>query len=109
MKLRIGKSGSRPPEGIDLTWKFYEECAGPGFFLLGDAAASLDPSASHGVLRALMSGIFFGHLVKNCPTLIDETSITETYRAWFREQFENDEKHLRQRYLESPAGRQFMA
>ena len=110
VKLRIGESGSRPPAGIDLTWQFRPKSAGPGFFLLGDAAATLDPSASHGVLRGLMSGILFGHLVAGCRcTGVAEAFVLEAYRAWLCAQFEHDERRLRQHYADSPAGRRFVA
>ena len=36
--------------------------AGSGYFLCGDAAAVMDPAASHGVLNALMSGMLAGYL-----------------------------------------------
>ena len=110
VELRIGESGGRRPAGLDLTWQFRPECAGPGFFLLGDAGATLDPSASHGVLRALMSGILFGHLVEGCRGKgVAETLVLEAYRAWLCAQFEHDERRLRQHYADSPAGRRFVA
>ena len=49
--------------GLDFAWKIRPECAGDGYFLLGDAACLLDPSAANGVLRACMSGIFAVHLL----------------------------------------------
>ena len=110
VELRIGEAGGRSPAGIDLTWQFRPACAGPGFFLLGDAAAVLDPSASHGVLRALMSGILVSHLVEGCRgTGVAEAFILDAYRAWTRSQFEHDESRLRQHYADSPAGRRFTA
>ena len=109
VKLRIGESGGRPPAGIDLTWRLRPNCAGAGFFLLGDAAATLDPSASHGVLRALMSGILFGHLVeKHHRSEVEEAYIIGAFREWICAQFEHDEIHLRQHYVDSPAGRRFV-
>ncbi len=109
VELRIGESGGRPPGGVDLTWQLRPECAGPGFFLLGDAAATFDPSSSHGVLRALMSGILFGHLVDGWHrTGAAEALIIEAYRAWLCAQFEHDERRLRQHYADSPAGRRFV-
>jgi len=103
VELRIGESDGRPPAGVDLTWQLRPECAGPGFFLLGDAAATLDPSSSHGVLRALMSGILCGHLVEGWHrTGVTEASIIKAYRAWLRAQFEHDEQRLRRHYADSP-------
>ena len=110
VELRIGESGRVPPAGIDLTWQLRPECAGPGFFLLGDAAATLDPSSSHGVLRSLMSGILVGHLVEGCHRSgVEEACVIDAYRAWLCAQFEHDERRLRQHYADSPAGRRFVA
>ena len=36
--------------GADVTWQLATTLARPGWFLLGDAAAVLDPTSSHGVL-----------------------------------------------------------
>lgn len=107
VKLRIGEKNMRPA-GIDLAWRFNPQCAGPGFFLLGDTAATLDPTSSHGVLRALMSGILSGYLMECCVhRSASEIKIASIYRAWLRSSFEHDEKRLRQLYADSPAGERF--
>lgn len=59
VKLRRGSRN----RGIDYTWRIFRDCAGPGYFLLGDAASLMDPSAANGVLRAVMSGIYAVHLI----------------------------------------------
>jgi len=46
-----------PPQSADVTWRFVPQCAGDGYFLCGDAAAVLDPTSSHGVVKAITSGI----------------------------------------------------
>jgi len=48
----VGKLGAR-----DVTWRIARPCAGPGYFMVGDAAWALDPASSHGVLKAIMSGM----------------------------------------------------
>jgi len=107
--LRIGDPAGAIPAGVDLTWQFRPACAGPGFFLIGDAAATLDPSSSHGVLRALMSGIMCGHLVAGHRYMgVAEKRIVESYRAWLCTQFEYEEMRLRLHYAASPAGRHFI-
>ena len=109
VELRIKDSERAVTAGTDHSWQVRPHCAGPGYFLLGDAAASLDPSSSHGVLRALMSGIFFGHLIENCRrTGIREEYIAEAYRTWLCTQFEQDETRLRQLYIDLPAGQRFV-
>ena len=79
------------PKGSDVTWRLLEACAGPGYFVAGDAASVSDPSSSHGVLRALMSGMLAGHLVLrktfgNEP----EPALTAEYRQFLRSSFEFD-------------------
>jgi flavin-dependent dehydrogenase len=46
-----------PVRGANVAWRCVWDCAGPGYFLCGDAAAILDPAASRGVIRALTSGL----------------------------------------------------
>lgn len=105
VKLRIGEDNLHSPMGIDLTWQFRPQCAGPGFFILGDAAARLDPSVSHGVLKAFMSGMLFASLVEaHQESGIPEETILKIYREWTYEQFKHDERHLRKQYTDSPAG-----
>ena len=85
--------------GHDVTWRFINESAGEGYFLVGDAAAVLDPSASHGVLRALMSGIMVGHSV--CRILDDaaaERQIAQAYREWLTSWFNHDVHRLTSLY-----------
>ena len=43
--------------GGDVTWRCVSKRAGEGYFILGDSAMVLDPAASQGVTRALLSGI----------------------------------------------------
>lgn len=96
------------PKGIDVTWRLRPESAGPGFFLLGDAAAILDPSSSHGVLRAVMSGIMASHLLEGCfRGNISEKSAIAVYKTWLRGLFDQDVLHLRRQYAESEAGKAF--
>jgi flavin-dependent dehydrogenase len=46
-----------PVQSADVTWRFIPQCAGDGYFLCGDSAAVLDPTSSHGVVKAITSGI----------------------------------------------------
>ncbi|MEO6878090.1 MAG: tryptophan 7-halogenase, partial [Gemmatimonadaceae bacterium] len=52
-----------PPRGADVSWRIVERPAGPGYLCVGDAASVLDPASSHGVLKALMSGMMAGHVI----------------------------------------------
>ncbi len=96
-------------KGIDVTWRLRPDSAGPGFFLLGDAVAILDPSSSHGALRAVMSGIMAAHLLAGCSSgKISEKTAADVYKNWSRELFEQDVINLRQHYAESEAGSSFI-
>lgn len=89
--------------GIDLTWRIHPACAGPGYFMLGDAAATLDPASSHGVLRALMSGIFSAHLATACVNgILPEIAAAAAYRSWTSGQFSADTSALRILYARHP-------
>jgi flavin-dependent dehydrogenase len=105
VSLRIHEPGDCRRHGLDLTWRHRPHSAGPGFFLAGDAAALLDPSASHGVLKALLSGILITHLAVACVRgRATEETIIADYRAWVAEQFGHDQARLRQLYADSAAG-----
>jgi flavin-dependent dehydrogenase len=58
--------------GADVSWRVVVPAAGPGYFLVGDAAAMLDPASSHGVLKAIMSGMMTAHLVAQIVYYDDE-------------------------------------
>lgn len=84
-----------PLRGADVTWRVLEECAGKGYFVAGDAAAVLDPASSHGVLRAIMSGIFAAELAsKVSGGKITEPEAIFNFRKWMLAWFENDRVRL---------------
>lgn len=79
--------------GADVTWRRAKQSTGPGWFLAGDAAALLDPSSSHGVMRAIMTGMMAGHLiVANSPA---------AYHDWLSEWFDHDVREMRRAYREA--------
>jgi flavin-dependent dehydrogenase len=90
-QLRSGAVGT----GRDVTWRIVPQCAGPGYFLLGDAASVVDPSAGHGILKALMSGIHAVHGI--CSLRADglEEATVESYRRWMMGLFIHDVRALR--------------
>ncbi|MGC4094884.1 MAG: NAD(P)/FAD-dependent oxidoreductase [Polyangiaceae bacterium] len=72
----------------DVTWRIASRCAGPGYWLAGDAAFVLDPSSSHGVLRALLSGAQAAEAVVRTlgnPALEPEIALgyDQALRSWF--------------------------
>lgn len=96
--------GLRPTgraRGSDVTWRIVPRSAGPGYFLVGDAATVLDPAASHGILKALMSGILVGNLVgRALREGHDEKRLSESYRGWVASWFRHDVEQLAGRYLD---------
>jgi hypothetical protein len=75
--VRLPLHGARPPtdwrpveaglqpmhqrRGIDVSWTIANPTAGPGYFLTGDVASIVDPLSSHGILKAVMSGMKAAH------------------------------------------------
>jgi flavin-dependent dehydrogenase len=75
--------------GTDVTWRVAALTAGEGWFLCGDAAGALDPSSSHGVLRAVMCGMMAAHLIAaaNAGKTLPRDAASgyqEWLAAWFR-------------------------
>jgi len=86
----------------DVTWRAVEQPAGKGYFVVGDAASVLDPASSHGVLKAIMSGIMAGHAISKIlgsPQL--ESSIIQEYSDWILNWFQQDLLKLKQFYQKS--------
>ncbi|MCE6977263.1 NAD(P)/FAD-dependent oxidoreductase [Pseudomonas frederiksbergensis] len=82
-----------PSRGADMTWRIAKLTAGRGWLLAGDAAAVLDPSSSHGVLRALMTGMMAANAIAN-------GTITG-YSEWLSDWFHHDMLQLRAAYREA--------
>lgn len=90
--------------GLEMGWRLLRECAGPGYFILGDAAVSLDPSSSHGVLRALMSGMLASHLLEGMSrALLTPIAAAVAYRDWMLGQFMHDALALRRLWQRHPS------
>ncbi|MGF1515828.1 MAG: NAD(P)/FAD-dependent oxidoreductase [Elainellaceae cyanobacterium] len=88
-----------PSKGEDVTWRICEDLAGDSWFLLGDAAFILDPAASHGVLKALMTGMQAAHLVTDCLRgRLSGAIAARQYAQWLRTWFEGDARRLRELY-----------
>jgi flavin-dependent dehydrogenase len=92
--------------GADVTWRMAARPAGAGYFLVGDAAAVLDPASSHGVLKALMSGIMSAHCIAHIyARRATEREATEQYCDWIKSWFEHDVARLKELYtiFDTPA------
>ena len=93
------------PRGADVTWRIVPECAGAGYFICGDAAATLDPAASSGVARALAAGIKAVDLIAEVDAgRIDEPEAALEYRSWLIDEFTAQASGLAARYagLQNP-------
>jgi flavin-dependent dehydrogenase len=67
--------------------------------LIGDAAAVLDPTSSHGVLKAIVSGMTAGHLlaaVLNGKAPGDGAA--DAYHEWLSQWFKTDAAQLSRFY-----------
>jgi len=101
---RLGNcTPTRRTRGADVTWRLLPQAAGPGYFLAGDAAAVIDPLSSHGVLRALMSGMMAAHLSRLVLREgFDEFRAASTYREWWLGLFEGEVRSIREMYGRLP-------
>jgi flavin-dependent dehydrogenase len=85
--------------GADVTWRTLIEPAGSGYFIVGDAAAVLDPASSHGVLRGLMSGIKAAHaIIKMTKDQVPNWIASRNYNKWLNEWFVHDVGELKKFY-----------
>jgi flavin-dependent dehydrogenase len=85
--------------GADVTWRRAWPAAGLGWFLVGDAAFVLDPTSSHGVLKALMSGRMAGHCIAAVAHgLASEGESVLRYNDWISRWFEVDVARLTKHY-----------
>ncbi len=88
----------------DVTWRAVPACAGPGYFIVGDAAAVLDPACSHGVLRALMSGIYAATLAASAHReAVSAADSAAAYRGWLLEWVCRDVLELICKYARLPS------
>lgn len=95
--------------GRDVTWRVASKPAGDGYFMVGDAAAVIDPASSHGVIRAIMSGIMVGHLIKGLRrNMWTESVATSAYCNWMRNWFNHDARVLRELYAKHPRPPQWL-
>jgi flavin-dependent dehydrogenase len=88
--------------GADVTWRMCSRTAGDGWFLCGDAAAVLDPSSSHGVLRAVMSGILAARFaVAVMAGAMRPGDAAGAYQQWMANWFYDDSVKMTEAYREA--------
>jgi len=92
-----------PIRGADVSWRISAAPAGAGFFTVGDAASVLDPAASHGVLKALMTGIQAALTVfDGLQQPVFQYEAQAQYSRWLRDWFERDLVQMRRFYSAHP-------
>lgn len=91
----LGLKIYQPMRAANVTWRIVSKPAGCGYFLVGDAAMVLDPTSSHGVLKAIMSGIWVGHAIASelLGNLTEQEAI-DHYCLWIHNWFLHDVKNL---------------
>lgn len=95
--------------GADVTWRRVSRAAGLGYYLAGDAATVLDPTSSHGVLKALMSGMLAAYrITQTLRAAVPEELAARTYDEWVRNGFEHDVHRLAEHYKSIPAWRRWL-
>jgi flavin-dependent dehydrogenase len=99
---KIAVQGTTVNAACDVTWRRVPKCAGAGYFILGDAAIVLDPASSHGVLRAIMSGIKAAHAIVQIFRGFPETLAIRDFNAWFSHWFNHDVRVLKTLYGKHP-------
>jgi flavin-dependent dehydrogenase len=88
--------------GADVSWRVVERPAGPGYFVVGDAAAVVDPASSHGVLKAVLSGMLAASVMVEALTLGSGAAAARRYGYWVDSRFTHDVAGLRNLYARLP-------
>jgi flavin-dependent dehydrogenase len=87
--------------GADVTCQTVSRPSGSGYFLVGDAACVVDPLSSHGILKAIMSGMLAAHLIVAAVRgRTSEYDAAGYYSAWLRDWFQRDVERLQDLYSE---------
>ncbi len=95
----LGLRRDGPVCGADVTWQIAAEPAGPSYFLVGDAACVLDPASSHGVLKAIMSGMMAGYLIARVRRgEVSPEQAAQHYSHWLKEWYAHDVRRLTDLY-----------
>lgn len=85
--------------GADVTWRIAERLAGPNWFMAGDAAATLDPTSSRGVLKSILTGVMSGHLADAAiGGKLTPQQAASFYHQWLLDWFDKDVGHMKQFY-----------
>jgi flavin-dependent dehydrogenase len=81
------------PHGVDVTWRSVESPAGLGYFVIGDAAITFDPLASHGVIRAMLPGITAANCIDRIVRRMEpESALVAEFSRWLND-WEMKDRH----------------
>jgi flavin-dependent dehydrogenase len=93
--LLAGLRPLEPSGATDVSWRCATRPAASNYYLVGDAAAILDPASSHGVLRALLTGIYAGRRVASVLREgVAAATAAVDYARWLRRWFRHDAARL---------------
>jgi flavin-dependent dehydrogenase len=98
-----------PYKAANVTWRRVKHLAGAGYMICGDAAWVLDPASSHGVLKAVMSGMMVAHVlgtIFRAPAT--ETQQLRQYERWLGKWYTGDLQTLRDLYADLQAPPEWM-
>ena len=85
----------QPMRAANVSWRIVSQPAGYGYLIVGDAAMVVDPTSSHGVLKAIMSGIWVAHsIASELSGIITEQQAIDQYCLWIHNWFQHDVKNL---------------
>lgn len=88
--------------GSNVTWRLVSKPAEKGYFIIGDAAFVLDPLSSHGIIKAVMSGILAGYLIMKIKQGTNEEQVISYYNEWMSTWFHKDMQILKEMYYNHP-------
>ncbi|MBD1584650.1 NAD(P)/FAD-dependent oxidoreductase [Pseudoalteromonas sp. S16_S37] len=89
-------------KGADVSWRKAKMLASNSYYVVGDAAFVLDPASSHGVLKAVMSGIYAANLVTQVVHhRLPRQSAAPIYNDWLTTWFLEDAQKLKSFYHQS--------
>ncbi|HWO23785.1 MAG TPA: FAD-dependent monooxygenase [Kofleriaceae bacterium] len=89
----------------DVTWRIADPAPLDRVFLVGDAAFRLDPASSHGVLKALMTGMMAAQAIGSIEGgTMTPVAARTGYARWIQDWFERDVSQLRRFYAERVTG-----
>lgn len=93
---------SKSARGFDTTWRIFRPVANNNTLLVGDAGATLDPSAGQGIFNAMVSGINAANCISHCLQEPEHSVMHQlSYDSWFYNRLKERAKSLSMLYFEN--------